>query len=159
MLSGTLTEMRNFDLGVFGYMDESMDLLGWLFILSAALTSGQLWFQRFSWMLSTFLVGLVEGEVILGERTMTLKGKWLLAGVLLIEHFYEGGEFELFVLILLTQRVYSSLHNVCIEHLWRDVSKDSLQAFWQISMYLEEVDLVDMENPVYCMCLYLVFHH
>jgi hypothetical protein len=100
-------------------------------------------------MLSTFLVGLVEDKVILGERTMTLKGKWLLAGVLLIEHFYEGSEFELFVLILSTQRVYSSLHNVCLECLWRDVYKDSLEAFRQIFMYLEEVDLLDMDNPVH----------
>ena len=77
-----------------------MDILDWLFILSAALTSGQLQFRRFSWMLSTFLVGPVEDEVILGERTMMLKGEWLLVGVPLIEHFYEGGEFALFVLIL-----------------------------------------------------------
>jgi hypothetical protein len=97
--------------------------------------------------------------VVSGEKTMMLKGEWLLARVLLIEHFYVGGELKSFMLNLLTQNVYSSLHNVRIEHLWRDVHKDSLEAFRQTFMYLEEVGLLDMENQVHCMCLYLVFRH
>jgi len=67
-----------------------------LFISSAAqMASGQQRFQRFSWTLSTFLVGPVKDEVISGEKTMTSKGEWLLAGVPLIEHFHVGSELTL----------------------------------------------------------------
>jgi hypothetical protein len=51
----------------------------------------------------------------------------------------------------------SSLHNVRIERLWRDVRKDSLEAFRQVFMYLEETQLLDMENTVHRTCLYLVY--
>ena len=53
---------------------------------------------------------------------------------------------------------FSSLHNVRIERLWRDVRKDSLEFFRQIFIYLEELELLDMGNDVHRICLFLVFH-
>ncbi|KAF8182195.1 hypothetical protein K438DRAFT_1600950 [Mycena galopus ATCC 62051] len=41
--------------------------------------------------------------------------------------------------------------------LWRDVRKDTLEAYRQIFMYLEEHGLLDMENSIQRSCLYLVF--
>jgi hypothetical protein len=39
------------------------------------------------------------------------------------------------------------------------VRKDSLEAFRQVFIYLEEIHLLDMENPIHRVCLYLVFHN
>lgn len=50
-----------------------------------------------------------------------------------------------------------SLHNVRIERTWRDVRKDALETFRQIFMYLESCGLLDMENDIHRVCLYLVF--
>jgi hypothetical protein len=50
-----------------------------------------------------------------------------------------------------------SIHNVCIERLWRDVRKDTLEVFRQIFLHLTETGLLDMENPIHRRCLYLVF--
>ncbi|KAK6984052.1 hypothetical protein R3P38DRAFT_2536338 [Favolaschia claudopus] len=50
-----------------------------------------------------------------------------------------------------------SRHNVRIERLWRDIRKDALETFRQIFDYLEQNDLLDMENPVHSACLFLVF--
>ncbi|KIM73567.1 hypothetical protein PILCRDRAFT_15146 [Piloderma croceum F 1598] len=52
-----------------------------------------------------------------------------------------------------------SIHNIQIEHLWRDMQKDSLEAFRQVFIYLEEIHLLDMENSIHQVCLYLVFHN
>ncbi|KAJ6601829.1 hypothetical protein DFH09DRAFT_900107 [Mycena vulgaris] len=52
-----------------------------------------------------------------------------------------------------------SRHNVRIERLWRDVRKDALETFRQIFAYLEQNNLLDMENPIHSTCLFLVFHH
>ncbi len=51
-----------------------------------------------------------------------------------------------------------SLHNVRIERLWRDVRKDCLETFRQIFMYLERARLLDMDEEVHRVCLFLVFH-
>ncbi|KAJ7183595.1 hypothetical protein C8R46DRAFT_884066 [Mycena filopes] len=51
-----------------------------------------------------------------------------------------------------------SRHNVRIERLWRDIRKDALETFRQIFDYLEKNDLLDMENPIHSVCLFLVFH-
>ncbi|KAI0739365.1 hypothetical protein C8Q80DRAFT_1111999, partial [Daedaleopsis nitida] len=46
-----------------------------------------------------------------------------------------------------------------IEHrLWRDVRKDCLETFRQIFMHLEETGVLDMNNRVHRVCLFLVFH-
>lgn len=42
--------------------------------------------------------------------------------------------------------------------MWVDVRKDSLEAFRQVFLYLEEKGLWDKENPVHCLCLWLVYH-
>ncbi|KAK0447011.1 uncharacterized protein EV420DRAFT_1313672 [Desarmillaria tabescens] len=42
--------------------------------------------------------------------------------------------------------------------LWLDVRKDSLETYRQIFQYLEEMDLLDMDNLVHRVCLFLVFH-
>ncbi|TRM57230.1 hypothetical protein BD626DRAFT_412406 [Schizophyllum amplum] len=52
---------------------------------------------------------------------------------------------------------HPSLHNVRIERTWRDVRKDALETFRQIFMYLESCGLLDMENDIHRVCLYLVF--
>ncbi|KAF8170871.1 hypothetical protein K438DRAFT_1982432 [Mycena galopus ATCC 62051] len=44
-----------------------------------------------------------------------------------------------------------------MERLWRDVRKDTLEAYRQIFMYLEEHGLLDMENSIQRSCLYLIF--
>jgi len=66
----------------------------------------------------------------------------LLTGEKHIERFCEGGKF---ILISLISRILklcgSSIHNVRIERLWRDVRKDSLEAFRQVFIYLEELGL------------------
>ncbi len=45
-----------------------------------------------------------------------------------------------------------------IERLWLDVRKDSLKTYRQIFQYLEENGLLDMDNSVHRICLFLVFH-
>ncbi|KAJ7061727.1 hypothetical protein C8F01DRAFT_987120 [Mycena amicta] len=50
-----------------------------------------------------------------------------------------------------------SRHNIRIERLWRDIRKDSLEAYRQIFSYLEKNELLDMENEIHRTCLYLVF--
>ncbi|KAK0488245.1 hypothetical protein EDD18DRAFT_1081664 [Armillaria luteobubalina] len=42
--------------------------------------------------------------------------------------------------------------------LWLDVCKDSLETYWQIFQYLEEMPLLDMENSIHHICVLLVFH-
>ncbi|KAJ7429696.1 hypothetical protein B0H11DRAFT_1766652 [Mycena galericulata] len=51
----------------------------------------------------------------------------------------------------------ASTQNIRMERAWRDVRKDTLEVFRQIFMYLEESGLLDMENPVHRICLYIVF--
>ncbi|KAJ7596163.1 hypothetical protein C8J56DRAFT_754162, partial [Mycena floridula] len=50
-----------------------------------------------------------------------------------------------------------STNNVRIERLWLDVRKDTLENFRQIFKYLEDNNLLDMEDTIHCLCLYLVF--
>lgn len=51
----------------------------------------------------------------------------------------------------------SSIQNICIERLWRDVRKDTLEMVRQVFSHLEEEGLLDMEDPVQRLCLFLVF--
>ncbi|KAF5340938.1 hypothetical protein D9611_006018 [Ephemerocybe angulata] len=50
-----------------------------------------------------------------------------------------------------------SLNNIRIERLWRDVRKDSLEAFRRIFFHLEKLALLDPDSPIHLVCLYLVF--
>ncbi|KAJ3926474.1 MAG: hypothetical protein NXY57DRAFT_905595 [Lentinula lateritia] len=50
-----------------------------------------------------------------------------------------------------------SSHNVHIERLWRDVRKDSLEAYRKIFEYLEQNNLLDMSNSIQRLCLFVVF--
>ncbi|KAK6981683.1 Integrase catalytic domain-containing protein [Favolaschia claudopus] len=50
-----------------------------------------------------------------------------------------------------------STQNIRMERNWRDVRKDTLEFFRQIFFYLEESALLDMENPIHRICLYIVF--
>lgn len=52
-----------------------------------------------------------------------------------------------------------SLHNIRIERLWRDVRKDTLEFFRRIFMHLEAIDLLDMDNPIHRVCLFIVFRN
>lgn len=72
-----------------------------------------------------------------------MEGEWL---QLVNQHMF-------FELIFISR----SLHNVRIERLWRDVRKDSLEAFRQVFMHLEEIGKLDMENPHHRSSLFLVF--
>lgn len=53
--------------------------------------------------------------------------------------------------------LHRSLHNIRIERLWRDVRKDTSEVFRQIFFSLEERGLLDQENQVHRLCLFLVF--
>ncbi|KAJ7939148.1 hypothetical protein B0H13DRAFT_1573542, partial [Mycena leptocephala] len=39
-----------------------------------------------------------------------------------------------------------------------DVQKDTLQVYCEIFIDLEGLDLLDMESPIDCVCLFIVFH-
>ena len=51
----------------------------------------------------------------------------------------------------------SSIHNIRIERLWRDVRRDSLEVFRQIFFRMEEAGLLDPENKIHLISLYLVY--
>ncbi|TFK58823.1 hypothetical protein BDN72DRAFT_781523 [Pluteus cervinus] len=51
-----------------------------------------------------------------------------------------------------------SVHNVRIERLWRDVRRDTIELFRQTFLYLEELELLDMDNPAHRIALFLVYH-
>jgi hypothetical protein len=50
-----------------------------------------------------------------------------------------------------------STQNVRIERTWRDVRKDTLEVFRQVFKHLEELGLLDMENTVHRVCLFIVY--
>ena len=50
-----------------------------------------------------------------------------------------------------------STHNIRAERSWRDVRKDTLEVFRKIFEFLEDTNLLDMENTVHRVCLYIVF--
>ncbi|KAF7310168.1 Integrase catalytic domain-containing protein [Mycena indigotica] len=50
-----------------------------------------------------------------------------------------------------------SLQNIRIERSWRDIRKDALQYFREIFQHLEESHLLDMENAIERVCLFLVY--
>ncbi|PPQ75955.1 hypothetical protein CVT26_005783 [Gymnopilus dilepis] len=50
-----------------------------------------------------------------------------------------------------------SIHNIRIERLWRDVRKDSLEFFRRIFLFLEDNGLLDMEEPLHRIALFLVY--
>ncbi|KAJ8082108.1 hypothetical protein PM082_007954 [Marasmius tenuissimus] len=50
-----------------------------------------------------------------------------------------------------------STQNVRIERAWRDVRKDTIESFRKVFMYLTEVHLLDMEDPLHRICLYIVY--
>ena len=52
---------------------------------------------------------------------------------------------------------HRSTQNVRIERVWRDVRKDSLEAFRQTFQHLEDEGLLDVSNRRHLACLYLVY--
>lgn len=52
-----------------------------------------------------------------------------------------------------------SAHNVRIERAWRDVRKDSLEVFRKIFQYLVDIGLLDPENSIQSLCLYVVYRN
>ncbi|KAK6992301.1 hypothetical protein R3P38DRAFT_2448689, partial [Favolaschia claudopus] len=50
-----------------------------------------------------------------------------------------------------------STQNIRMERNWRDVRKDTLQFFREIFMYLVNINLLDMENAIHRVCLFVVF--
>ncbi|KAL0567248.1 hypothetical protein V5O48_014747 [Marasmius crinis-equi] len=50
-----------------------------------------------------------------------------------------------------------STQNVRIERAWRDVRKDTIESFRKVFEYLTEVNLLDMEDPVHRICLYVIY--
>ncbi|KAF8160200.1 hypothetical protein K438DRAFT_1619522, partial [Mycena galopus ATCC 62051] len=50
-----------------------------------------------------------------------------------------------------------STQNIRMERNWRDVRKDTIQVFREISEYLEETELLEMDNAIHRVCLFLVF--
>lgn len=57
----------------------------------------------------------------------------------------------------LTFLIPRSLHNIRIERLWRDVRKDSLEGFRRTFLYLAYEDLLDMDEPIDRISLFLVY--
>ncbi|KAF9004944.1 hypothetical protein BDZ89DRAFT_966761 [Hymenopellis radicata] len=43
------------------------------------------------------------------------------------------------------------------QRLWVDVQKDSLEAFRQVFLYMEQNGLFDKENAIHCLCIFLVY--
>ncbi|KAJ7663756.1 hypothetical protein DFH06DRAFT_986261 [Mycena polygramma] len=62
-----------------------------------------------------------------------------------------------YVLLNLDDPWLSRSDNIRMERGWRDVRKDTLEFFREIFMYLEANGLLDMENPVHRVCLFVVF--
>ncbi|KAF9544594.1 hypothetical protein CPC08DRAFT_649584 [Agrocybe pediades] len=52
-----------------------------------------------------------------------------------------------------------SIHNVRIERLWRDVRRDTLEFFRTLFLHLEAIGLLDMENPIQRVCLFLTYEN
>jgi hypothetical protein len=52
---------------------------------------------------------------------------------------------------------FSSTQNVRIKRLWCDVRKDTLEVFRQTFMHLERCGLLDMENMVHRLALFVVY--
>ncbi|KAK7034298.1 Integrase catalytic domain-containing protein [Favolaschia claudopus] len=50
-----------------------------------------------------------------------------------------------------------STQNIRMERNWRDVRKDTLEFFREIFMHLVEINLLDMENSIHRVCLFVVF--
>ncbi|KAJ3516069.1 hypothetical protein NMY22_g14294 [Coprinellus aureogranulatus] len=50
-----------------------------------------------------------------------------------------------------------SINNIRIERLWRDVRKDSLERFRQLFLHMEDVGLLDPNNQLHLLALYIVF--
>ncbi|KAJ7588390.1 hypothetical protein C8J56DRAFT_1080374 [Mycena floridula] len=50
-----------------------------------------------------------------------------------------------------------STHNIRMERTWRDVREDSLEVFRQIFTHLDDLGLLDMQNDVHRISLYIVF--
>jgi hypothetical protein len=46
---------------------------------------------------------------------------------------------------------------VCIERLWHDVRKEALEIYQKLFAYLESKGLLDMENPIHRVCLFIVY--
>ncbi|KAK1235244.1 hypothetical protein PQX77_001537 [Marasmius sp. AFHP31] len=53
--------------------------------------------------------------------------------------------------------IHGSTQNVRIERAWRDVRKDTIEAFRKVFTYLTEVHLLDMEDSLHRICLYIVY--
>lgn len=61
-------------------------------------------------------------------------------------------------IFVLTYLLYRSTHNVCMERAWKDVRKETTEVYRQIFLHLEnELHVLDMQNPIHRLCLYLVF--
>ncbi|KAJ8093926.1 hypothetical protein PM082_009804 [Marasmius tenuissimus] len=50
-----------------------------------------------------------------------------------------------------------STQNVRIERAWRDVRKDTIESFRKVFEYLTEAHLLNMEDPIHRICLYVVY--
>jgi hypothetical protein len=51
----------------------------------------------------------------------------------------------------------SSTQNIRMERNWRGVRKDTIQVFHEIFEYLEKTQLLEMDNAIHRVCLFLVF--
>ncbi|KAK6997242.1 Integrase catalytic domain-containing protein [Favolaschia claudopus] len=52
-----------------------------------------------------------------------------------------------------------STQNIRMERNWRDVRKDTLEFFREIFMHLVEINLLDMENSIHRVCLFVDYGH
>lgn len=53
--------------------------------------------------------------------------------------------------------IYSSIHNIRIERLWRDVRKDVLEYYRLLFMHLEKYGHLNMEDAIHRTALFLVY--
>ena len=51
-----------------------------------------------------------------------------------------------------------SVHNQRIERLWRDVFSSCIILYFQLFWYLEDMNLLDVDNVLHLFCLHYVFY-
>jgi hypothetical protein len=59
--------------------------------------------------------------------------------------------------LLIIGSVARSVHNVRIEQLWCDVRLGALDYWHEVFLHLEHVDELDMEDPVHCLAIIIIF--
>jgi len=114
-----------------------MATVEWLFICVAETTTLLILFWNFSLKLCILLAChsiYVETEV---PRIHELPITWLIRVGHVVDHL--------------------SVHNQCIEHLWRDLFTGCTTVFYNLFYFMEDNGILQPDNPVELFCLHYVF--